>query len=175
MSNFHTVFLATDGRLFTCGHGSGGRLGHGDENAQVLPRQVQGLPGCRGAAVGNSHTIVVTDDGDAYSWGDNSKGLLGLGLGCTKELSPKQILLPKNFRGISNFIGCAACSTFSVLWGSEDLVCTFGQNTGQMGQVKSDPTVIPYPKQVYIYPAAKFIFLFITVGTVDFCNGHKKC
>ena len=36
MSKYHTVFLSREGRVYSCGHGFGGRLGHGDENSFVV-------------------------------------------------------------------------------------------------------------------------------------------
>ena len=36
MSKYHTVFLSSDGRVYTCGHGRGGRLGHGNEQTIVV-------------------------------------------------------------------------------------------------------------------------------------------
>ena len=36
MGKFHSVFLSTDGRIFTCGHGRGGRLGHSNEETLLV-------------------------------------------------------------------------------------------------------------------------------------------
>ena len=36
MCKFHSVFLSLDGRVFTCGHGRGGRLGLGDEKTVLV-------------------------------------------------------------------------------------------------------------------------------------------
>lgn len=33
---FHSVFLSQKGQVFTCGHGQGGRLGHGDEQTYLV-------------------------------------------------------------------------------------------------------------------------------------------
>ena len=31
MCKYHSVFVSTAGQVYTCGHGRGGRLGHGHE------------------------------------------------------------------------------------------------------------------------------------------------
>ena len=36
MRKFHSVFLSVDGKVFTCGHGRGGRLGHGNEETLLV-------------------------------------------------------------------------------------------------------------------------------------------
>jgi alpha-tubulin suppressor-like RCC1 family protein len=36
MCKFHAVFLTDNGNVWTCGHGLGGRLGHGDENTILV-------------------------------------------------------------------------------------------------------------------------------------------
>lgn len=79
MSDFHTLFLTDDGCVMSCGHGAGGRLGHGDENAQVTPKIIEIFHKTHVISIStsNNHSLAITEDGDAYSWGDNSKSLLG--------------------------------------------------------------------------------------------------
>ena len=36
MCKFHSVFLTDEGQVFTCGHGRGGRLGHGNEETLLV-------------------------------------------------------------------------------------------------------------------------------------------
>ena len=36
LCKFHSVFLSQTGKVFTCGHGQGGRLGHGDEQTYLV-------------------------------------------------------------------------------------------------------------------------------------------
>ena len=31
LSKYHSAFVSSEGLVYTCGHGLGGRLGHGDE------------------------------------------------------------------------------------------------------------------------------------------------
>ncbi|KAJ1426618.1 regulator of chromosome condensation 1/beta-lactamase-inhibitor protein II [Ochromonadaceae sp. CCMP2298] len=42
-SQYHSMALTAEGRVYTWGHGRGGRLGHGDESAQPEPKLVQAL------------------------------------------------------------------------------------------------------------------------------------
>ena len=41
IQKFHSAFITRGGQVMTCGHGRGGRLGHGAETMQLTPRSVQ--------------------------------------------------------------------------------------------------------------------------------------
>ncbi len=43
MSKFHTCFLTRNGLVYTCGFGVDGRLGHGDEEILMTPKQIDCL------------------------------------------------------------------------------------------------------------------------------------
>ena len=79
MEKYHTVFLSTEGEVFTCGHGRGGRLGLGSESAVMTPQPVvfdfhRLTPSsnkenawkrniCQDFAVGRDHTLFLMEDG----------------------------------------------------------------------------------------------------------------
>jgi len=66
----HSIFLDTDGAVYTCGWGRYGELGHGDGNGADLPLGVAGLPGDVVAVhAGVDTTLALTGAGKAYAWG----------------------------------------------------------------------------------------------------------
>jgi alpha-tubulin suppressor-like RCC1 family protein len=79
----HTVALSEAGHVFTWGNGEDGRLGHGDEESQRAPRQVQagrfGGEKVVFVAAGRCHTVAVTAGGRLYTWGSNERNQLGHG------------------------------------------------------------------------------------------------
>uniref|UniRef100_A0A7M4G1J3 Inhibitor of Bruton tyrosine kinase n=1 Tax=Crocodylus porosus TaxID=8502 RepID=A0A7M4G1J3_CROPO len=80
LCKFHSVFLSQKGQIYTCGHGQGGRLGHGDEQTCLVPRLVEGLIGhqCSQVAAAKDHTVVLTEDGYVYTFGLNTFHQLGI-------------------------------------------------------------------------------------------------
>ena len=79
----HTVALSEAGHVFTWGYGEDGRLGHGDREDQLAPRQVEagrfGGEKVVFVAAGGYHTVAVTAGGRLYTWGQGLYGQLGHG------------------------------------------------------------------------------------------------
>ena len=86
----HSTAVSAEGRLFTWGDGSCGKLGHGNRDKQLLPRKV--ASGCFGhcsvvqTAAGANHTAAVTVEGLLYTFGLNCSGQLGQGDETTRLL-----------------------------------------------------------------------------------------
>lgn len=60
MSKFHSTFLTSDGLVYTCGHGIGGRLGLGGEEATLEPKLVELPDRCVALCCANDHSIFIT-------------------------------------------------------------------------------------------------------------------
>ncbi|XP_075952524.1 inhibitor of Bruton tyrosine kinase [Anarhichas minor] len=149
LCKFHSVFLSQKGQVFTCGHGLGGRLGHGDEQTYLVPRMVEGLMShhCSQVAAAKDHTVVLTEEGYVYTFGLNTFHQLGLAPPPASAHVPKQVF-SKTLRGRS-VIGVAAGRFHTVLW-TREAVYTMGLNGGQLGYLL-DPNgekCVTAPRQV---------------------------
>ncbi|XP_040453864.1 inhibitor of Bruton tyrosine kinase isoform X3 [Falco naumanni] len=132
LCKFHSVFLSHKGQVYTCGHGQGGRLGHGDEQTCLVPRLVEGLAGhqCSQIAAAKDHTVVLTEDGYVYTFGLNTFHQLGI-LPPPPHCSVPRQVQAKNLKG-RMVIGVAAGRFHTVLW-TKEAVYTMGLNGGQLG------------------------------------------
>ena len=91
--NSHSVVFTEAGELFTFGEGEFGKLGHGSNDNELVPRLVQGeLAGKKvaGVAAGRYHTVVFTEAGDLYTFGCGGHGKLGHG-GTDDESVPRLV------------------------------------------------------------------------------------
>jgi alpha-tubulin suppressor-like RCC1 family protein len=150
LEKFHSVLLTSSGLVLTCGHGRGGRLGHGTEASFVTPRLVEALKGvkCVSVATARNHTLFLTDCGVVYSCGLNDAHQLGLG--SAPNSTPTQCLTPtpitaKNLRGRQ--ITAIGAGRYHSALATESHVYTFGQNLGQLGYERNYHTQI-IPKAV---------------------------
>ena len=91
---YHSVALSAGGGTFTWGRGILGRLGNGDHDKQLEPREVEAghFGGGRvvQAAAGHGHTATVTAEGRLYTWGYGSGGALGHG-NEDNQLEPREV------------------------------------------------------------------------------------
>ena len=67
----HSLALAADGGVWSWGDGAGGKLGHGDQQNQLLPKKIEAFAGQRVVAVsaGSYHSLAITADGAVFTWG----------------------------------------------------------------------------------------------------------
>ena len=61
----HSLALTADGAVWSWGYGGCGKLGHGDEQNQLLPKKIEALAGQRVVTVsaGDDHSLALTADG----------------------------------------------------------------------------------------------------------------
>lgn len=87
---WHSAMVSTTGKLFTCGDGTFGVLGHGNFQSVSQPKEVESLKGLwvKSVACGSWHTAAVVEvmvdrfkfnavGGKLFTWGDGDKGRLG--------------------------------------------------------------------------------------------------
>lgn len=70
----HSMALTREGEVYTWGYGKHGRLGHGDEDDQMLPKRVESLRGekIRAVYAGYDVSSAVSMSGKAWVWGMGS-------------------------------------------------------------------------------------------------------
>jgi len=133
MSKFHSVFLAKNGNVYSCGFGIDGRLGHDNEATLIAPKLIDQLKNekCIQIAASRNNTYFLTSDNLIYSCGTNEFKQLGQ-TGVQKSLSPRGINMGKMLK--TKQVRQIACSRFHVaILTSNSEVFTFGLNAGQLG------------------------------------------
>jgi alpha-tubulin suppressor-like RCC1 family protein len=119
----HTLFLKTDGRLFSCGNNSNGQLGNGSTNNDSFPRQI--MTDVQAIAAGGSHSLILKANGTLFACGYNFEGQLGDGTTIDRH-SPVQITT-----GVQ---AIAAGSSHSLILKTDGTLFACGYNYfGQLG------------------------------------------
>lgn len=79
-------------KILSWGTGQGGRLGHGDEEDVLVPKEIYDLSKKKPIfiAAGESHSAAITEKLNLYTWGTGTYGRLGHGMD-TSEKKPKLI------------------------------------------------------------------------------------
>ena len=132
----HTVLLATDGGLFTCGLDDRGQAGLGaaGEECWSTPRKVESLEAaCKAAAAGFEHSAVVTRSGEVFCFGGNDSGQCGAGdVPCVRQ--PRLVRLPRGGAGASCIASVACGSRHTLAVTTRGALFAWGSNAaGQCG------------------------------------------
>ena len=84
----HSVFLTSDGEVWTCGAGEHGRNGNGGSSDVLKPEPVTALDDVEivEAQAGSAFTVTRCSEGLVRVWGRNDQGQLGLGGGLAMDV-----------------------------------------------------------------------------------------
>nr|XP_045601893.1 inhibitor of Bruton tyrosine kinase-like isoform X1 [Procambarus clarkii] len=136
LNKFHTLFLASSGRVYTCGHGQGGRLGLETNSPVITPRPIKAFVHTNviKVAAGPDHSLFLTDSGQVWSCGTNLYHQLGLSPPPENVYTPRMLTWHKSHKDV--IVGIGAAKYHSVMWTSRVLY-TFGLNAGQLGHFKN--------------------------------------
>ncbi|XP_044259072.1 serine/threonine-protein kinase Nek8 [Tribolium madens] len=76
-----SIFLNTEGFLFSCGEGQQGCLGHGNWDSVQTPTIIEALKQEKivKMSCGDEHVVALSTDGKVFTWGSSKKGQLGQG------------------------------------------------------------------------------------------------
>ena len=144
----HSACLDSEGRLYTWGTGSYGRLGSGQESDQHVPAVIEALGKIKMMTVscGAFHTCAISLEGEMYVFGGGLYGKLGIE-------SDKNCILPVKVSGNDQVSGSSftqvACGTFHTVAVNEQGMCLswgFGGH-GRLGNGSSEQVNKPSPVQ----------------------------
>ena len=138
----HTAVWTEGGDAYSFGVGISGRLGHGGERNELVPRLIEGLEGNSvvGLSAGEVHTVAWTAEGKAYSFGDGRFYKLGHG-------SEEQEFLPRLIEGEltgTNVFGVATGRRHTLVTTEEGNVYSFGDGyRGRLGHGREEIEPVP--------------------------------
>ena len=141
----HILALTDAGEVLSFGYGMDGRLGHGNEEKQLVPKVIEALRGVRVVAIaaGCYHSMVLTDEGEVLSFGRGGYGRLGHGDDLEDQYEPKVIETLRGVRVVAIAAGCY----HSMVLTDEGTVLSFGNGGfGKLGhgdqKTQYEPKVI---------------------------------
>lgn len=166
----HSLVLSYTGKVYSCGRGKHGRLGHGNMGNQLTPRCIaflQDIHMC-GVAAAAAHSFVVSSAGRLYSFGRDWSGLLGHG----DRGYPWCLLVPRLVAALEGLhISAVATGLFhSLVLNKAGEVYSFGGGYyGQLGNGiptnRGAPHIIAGLLGVHIHSISAGIYTSLAVTT----------
>jgi alpha-tubulin suppressor-like RCC1 family protein len=125
----HTLAIKSDGSLWAWGYNYDGQLGIGNTTTtQRTPVQVGIDKDWAAVSAGRYCTLAIKSDGSLWAWGYNYYGQLGIGNTTTKQRTPVQVGIDKDWAAVST----GQYSTLAIK--SDGSLWAWGDNrTGQLG------------------------------------------
>ena len=156
----HSLFVTTDGTLWSMGENYAGQLGDGSNDESRLPVAV--ASNVVTMAAGAGHSLFVMNDGTLWAMGFNLNGQLGNG---TTANTNRPVFVA------SNVVAVAAGDCYSLFIKADGTLWGMGYNEyGQLGNDtlnESNPTPLYVTSNVVAVAAGSFHSLFIkTDGTL---------
>ena len=143
---FHNLAFTADGAVWSWGDGGCGKLGHGDQQLQLLPKKVEAFGGQRVVSVsaGRSYSIAITADGAVWSWGGGSWGELGHG--------DLQHQLPKKVDALAGQRAIAvSAGTHSLALTADGALWSWGRGlSGQLGHGDQHNQSLPKKIEAFV-------------------------
>ncbi len=162
----HSLFLDTNGYVYSCGNGYYGQLGHGDTTTVYTPTLIEYYIDSNGTSInytnititqisaGNYHNIFLDTNGYVYSCGKGAVGRLGQGDDISDKYTPTLIQTFTDSNGNTNYTNITITQIspgegHSLFLDTNGNVYSCGSGgSGRLGHgntsTKSIPTLIQY-------------------------------
>lgn len=138
---FHSLAIASDGRVWAWGHNGSVQLGAGDYTPRLSPTPVVGMERAVAVAAGYDHSLALDADGLLWVWGGNGYGELAA------ELWESAVAIPVDLPERVTAIAVGAHHSLAVT--IDGHVWAWGANSdGQAGQDPLTYTVVNVPLQI---------------------------
>jgi len=158
----HSLALTAGGAAWSWGGGYQGRLGHGDEQDQLLPKKVEAFADQRVVSVsaGLYHSLAATADGAAWSWGYGGYYSYGGGGDCGPlgHGDRQNQLLPKKIEAFDGprVIAVSAGAAHSLAITADGAVWSWGDGGfGPLGH--GDQQQQPLPKKIEAFAGRRVV------------------
>ena len=145
----HTVYLKSDGTVWSVGLNGYGQLGDRTTTRRYYPVQVKKydstpLSGVVGISGGSNHTVYLAGDGAVWATGYNGPGTLGNGLTTNRNYAVSVMNMDGSI--FDEVVGISAGDSHTVYMKSDSTVWAAGWNNyGQLGDGTLLDRINPVP------------------------------